>query len=507
MMEIIDDLVLQRKQKLKELHTEGINPYPHKFNYTHTAQKIIDDFSFLKEGDENENIVKLAGRIMTTRNMGKASFSHLKTEIDIKTVTLNSLNKLSDQIQIYVRKDEVGDKKYELYKKLDIGDFIGIEGNVFRTRTGELTVKVKDVVILAKSLHPLPEKWHGLKDIETRYRQRYIDLIVNQKVREVFITRSKIITTLRDFLDNAGFLEVETPMMQSVPGGATARPFITHHKALGMDLFLRIAPELYLKRLIIGGLGKVYEINRNFRNEGISTRHNPEFTMLELYQAYIDYEDVMDLCEKMLTYTAQKILGNLSIIYQDKDINLSSPWPKFSLYEVIKKYTDLDFEKIQTLDEAKRSANSLNVRIEENYSRGKIINRIFEEIVEPKLFSPTFIIDYPVDVSPLAKSKDDNSQIVERFELYIGGQELANAYSELNDPEEQRKRLITQAEERKAGDEEAQMFDEDFVRALEYGMPPCGGLGVGIDRLVMLFTNSASIRDVILFPQLRKEVK
>ncbi len=488
-----DDLILQRKQKLKELYSDGINPYPNKYRYTHTALDIVTEFSSLAEGEESENTVRIAGRIITTRNMGKASFSHIKTE--------------SDNIQIYMRKDMVGDEKYKVYKKLDIGDFIGVEGNVFRTKTGELTVKVRDFVILAKSLRPLPEKWHGLKDIETRYRQRYVDLIVNQNVREVFITRSKIIKTLREFLDNAGFLEVETPMMQSVAGGATARPFVTHHKALGMDLFLRIAPELYLKRLVIGGLEKVYEINRNFRNEGISKKHNPEFTMLELYQVYIDYEDVMALCEEMLTYTAQKVLGTLQLKYQDKYIDLSSPWQRISLYDAIKKYTGLDFGEIKNVKEAKKAAETLNVKIEDNYKRGKIMNRIFEELVEPKLILPTFIIDYPVDVSPLAKSKASVPDMVERFELYIGGQEIANAYSELNDPLEQEKRLNAQLKERKEGDEEAQMLDEDYLRAMEYGMPPCGGLGIGIDRLVMILTDSATIRDVILFPQLRKEVK
>lgn len=502
-----DDLVLQRKQKATELNNLGINVYPRKYEYTHTASQILGQFADLKEGDEDANTVRVAGRIMTTRDMGKASFSHLKTDSNRKPGQSNSDNRPSDQIQIYVRKDVLDDRKYELYKKLDIGDFIGVEGNVFRTRTGELTVKAKNLVVLAKSLRPLPEKWHGLKDVETRYRQRYVDLLVNQPVKEIFIARSSIITTLREFLDNAGFLEVETPMMQSIAGGAAARPFITHHQALDMDLFLRIAPELYLKRLIIGGLGKVYEINRNFRNEGISTRHNPEFTMLELYEAYSDYEDMMDLCEELLTYAAQKVLGSLKIKYQGHDIDLTRPWKRMSLYEAIKKYSELDFDEISTLEDTRKAAESLKVKIEKNYKRGKIITRIFEEMVEPKLISPVFITDYPVDVTPLAKSKDGSPEIVERFELYIGSQELANAYSELNDPQEQKERLIAQAKERNAGDEEAQMLDEDYVRAMEYGMPPCGGLGIGIDRLVMILTDSASIRDVIFFPQLRKEAK
>ncbi|MFH1784492.1 MAG: lysine--tRNA ligase [bacterium] len=501
-----DDLITQRKEKIEQLYCDGINPYPNKYDYTHTADEVFDKFSDIKEEQESQETVKVAGRIIANRKMGKACFSHLKTDSSVAAISEIKRAK-SDKIQIYMRKDIVGDEQYQLYKKLDIGDFIGVEGKIFRTKTGELTVKVNSFILLSKSLRPLPEKWHGLKDVETRYRQRYVDLIVNQDVKEVFIKRSRIVKTMREFLDDEGFLEVETPMMQSIAGGATARPFVTHHKALGMDLFLRIAPELYLKRLIIGGISKVYEINRNFRNEGLSKRHNPEFTMLELYQAYLDYEGVMNLCEEMMTHVVQKVLGTLQVQYQGQYIDFSCPWQKLTLTEAIKKYTDVDFSKVKDADEAKKIAKSLNVSVEDDYKLGKIINRIVEECVEPKLLLPTFIIDYPVDISPLAKSKPDDPDTVERFELYIGGQEVANAYSELNDPQEQRKRMLAQAEERQSGDDEAQMLDEDYLRAMEYGMPPCGGLGIGIDRLVMLLTDSATIRDVIFFPQMRKEVK
>jgi lysyl-tRNA synthetase, class II len=499
-----EEIVL-RKQKVADLNNLGINVYPHKYDYTHTAIQILEEFTDLKEGNESTGEVRVAGRIMTTRDMGKASFSHLKTDSNVRSAKPGEEAKVADQVQIYVRKDILGDHKYEVYKKLDIGDFIGVEGSVFRTRTGELTIKVKNMHLLSKALRPLPEKWHGLKDVETRYRQRYVDLVVNQPVKDVFITRSRIINALRNFLDKDGFLEVETPMMQSIAGGAAAKPFITHHHALDMDLYLRIAPELYLKRLIIGGLGRVYEINRNFRNEGISTRHNPEFTMMELYEAYSDYNDMMDLCEELLCYAAEQVLGTLKFKYQGKDMDFTRPWKRMTLTEAIKQATEVDFDTITTVEEAKKVAESLNVKVEKNYKRGKIITSVFEELVEANLPSPVFIIDYPKDVTPLAKSKEGSPDIVERFELYIGGQELANAYSELNDPQEQKQRLMDQMKEKNAGDEEAQMMDDDYVRAMEYGMPPCGGLGIGIDRLVMVLTDSASIRDVILFPQLKKE--
>ncbi len=480
----LNELLLVRRKKLDELKQEGIDPFGGKFNRTHTAQEIINRF------DEMENSqVKVAGRIMAKRNMGKATFAHIQD--------------VTGRIQVYVRVNEVGEKQYELFTHFDIGDIIGVSGRVFKTQRGEISVWADEVTLLTKSLRPLPEKWHGLKDVELRYRQRYVDLIVNPEVKEVFITRSRIIRAIRNYLDRKGYLEVETPMMHPIPGGAAARPFITHHNALDMTLYLRIAPELYLKRLLVGGLEQVYEINRNFRNEGISTKHNPEFTMLEVYKAYADYTDMMDLTEELVSSVAQEVLGTTTIKYDQQAIDLTPPWPRIPMLDAIKQHTGIDFAEIKDDKAAVTAAKGLGMEPEERATRGSIINEVFEEFVEPKLIQPTFIIDYPLEISPLAKRKTEDPGYTYRFETFIYAREIANAFSELNDPIDQEQRFRKQVEQRAAGDEEAHMMDEDYINALEYGMPPAGGLGIGIDRLVMLFTDSSSIRDVLLFPLMR----
>lgn len=492
-MEDLNDQYVQRRKKLDDLKAQQVEPYPNKFVITFNSAGIRKQFGHLQQEAEDSTVVVMAGRIMTMRLMGKACFATLKDA--------------SGRIQIYVRKDKIGDAEYAIFKTLDMGDIIGVEGSVFCTRTGELTIMAQKVTLLSKALRPLPEKWHGLKDIETRYRQRYVDLIANDEVADIFRIRSKAIKTMRRILDEKEFLEVETPMMQPLAGGAAAKPFITHHNALDIDLYLRIAPELYLKRLIVGGMERVYEINRNFRNEGISTRHNPEFTMIELYQAYADYNQVMDLCRELITTVVKECTGKLEVEYQGNTIVFAGDWKRMTLLEAVKEHTGADFITPKTLEETRKIARDLQVPFEDQDSQYKIINTIFEELVEKKLVQPTFICDYPTELSPLAKNARNNPDIVERFELFIGAQELANAYSELNDPLEQRKRMEQQLTQRERGDEEAQMLDEDYIRALEHGMPPCGGLGIGIDRLIMVITNSASIRDVILFPQMRPESK
>lgn len=489
----MEELIRVRHEKLNKLREEKIDPYPQGYKVTHKIIEILKRYQESKTasgaaGRTGEPRVSLAGRIMSKRSHGKSGFAHIMGG--------------SGRIQVYTKWDVVGEKKYDLYKSLDIGDFIGVEGILFVTRTGEITVLVKDFTLLAKSLRPLPEKWHGLRDVETRFRQRYLDLIMNPEVKETFLKRSRIISLMREFLDNKGFLEMETPMMQPIPGGAAAKPFVTHHKALHRDLYLRIAPELYLKRLIVGGMEKVYEINRNFRNEGISTRHNPEFTMLELYQAYSDYEDLMELTTELITRIAKEVLGTLRIEYQGKKIDLQAPWQRMTLREAIKKYAKVDIDKTNDI---KKEAEKLVPNLPENLSDVQVADHIFKELVEPNLIQPTLITDYPQELSPLAKARKDNPALVERFELFIGTLELANAYSELNDPVLQRNRLNEQLVLRQAGTEEAHMMDEDYLRALEYGMPPCAGLGLGIDRLVMIFTDSPSIREVILFPHMRPE--
>jgi len=481
-----NDLKQVRLDKLEELRNMGIDPFGSRFERDCDAGKIQADFEAL-EGQT----IRIAGRIMSKRRHGKAGFANL---LD-----------LSGDIQLYFRKDDVGEEKYELFKKLDMGDILGVEGFVFRTQKGEISVHVKDFTYLSKSLNPLPEKWHGLKDVELRYRQRYVDLIVNPSVREVFIKRSRIIKEIRKYMDEHGFLEVETPMMQPIAGGATARPFITHHNALDMSLFLRVAPELYLKRLIVGGMEKVYEINRNFRNEGISTKHNPEFTMLELYQAYGDCQVMMELTEDLISFVSFKVNGSMISKFEDREIDFTPPWRRVAMLDAIKEHTGLDFTLIKTDDEARQSARQLKMEINPNMSRGEIINEVFEEFVEDKLIQPTFIYGHPVEISPLAKRNGSHPEYTDRYELFIMQREIANGFSELNDPLDQRERFLKQVEKRAGGDAEAHMMDEDYINALEYGMPPAGGQGIGIDRLVMLMTDSPSIRDVILFPTLRRK--
>ncbi|MFW6035028.1 MAG: lysine--tRNA ligase [Halothermotrichaceae bacterium] len=482
----LNDLMLQRHGKLNKLKENDINPYGTKFEVTNKAAEIENNFDKFEDKE-----VSLAGRIMAVRTHGKASFADIMD--------------MSGRIQLYVKVDLIGEERYETFTELDIGDIIGIIGIVFKTRRGQISIKVTGFKFLTKSLRPLPEKFHGLKDKEKRYRQRYLDLIVNPEVKETFMLRSKIIRSLRRHLEEKGFLEVETPMMHSIAGGASARPFITHHNTLDMDLYLRIAPELYLKRLIVGGFEKVFELNRNFRNEGMSYKHNPEFTMMELYQAQADYNDMMELTENLIATVAEEVLGTTTITYQNTEIDLAPPWDRITMVEAVKKYTDIDFDEIKTDEEAVTAAENIGIELEGINNKGKILNLVFEERVEDKLIQPTFIMDYPIEVSPLAKKKEDNPEFTYRFEAFIYAREMANAFTELNNPADQKERFEEQVKQRSAGDDEAQMMDEDYVRALEYGMPPTGGLGIGIDRLIMLLTDSASIRDVILFPTMRTE--
>ncbi|WP_003544936.1 lysine--tRNA ligase [Desulfotomaculum nigrificans] len=483
-VEDLNELMKVRREKLNELISQGIDPYGQKFERTHLTADIINNFAAM----EGQTVV-IAGRIMAKRVMGKASFANLQDS--------------AGNIQIYARLDDLGAEEYSRFEKLDIGDIIGCSGKVFKTRKGEITVHIEKYTMLAKSLRPLPEKWHGLKDVDLRYRQRYVDLIVNPEVKQTFVIRSRIVRAIRNYLDQRGFLEVETPMMHPIAGGASARPFITHHNALDMNLYMRIAPELYLKRLLVGGFDKVYEINRNFRNEGISTKHNPEFTSLELYQAYGDYHDMMDLTEDLISHVAREVLGTTTLEYEGVEISLAKPWRRVPMLEIVKEHSGLDFTQLKDDQAAYDAAKGLGLEIEPGAKWGDILNTVFEEMVEEKLIQPTFVIDYPVEISPLAKRHKEHPELTYRFELFIYGREMANAFSELNDPIDQKGRFLAQVEKREAGDDEAQMYDEDFVQALEYGMPPAGGLGIGIDRLVMLLTNSSSIRDVILFPLMR----
>lgn len=482
--EDINELMRVRRDKMKAFEEQGIEPFARKYDVTYHAADIITEFEKL-EGQK----VKLAGRIMAVRGHGKTSFVNIMD--------------MSGRIQVYFRQDVIGESQYENFKLLDIGDVIGIEGDVFKTQRGEISVKINSFEILAKSLRPLPEKWHGLKDMETRYRQRYLDLIVNPEVRNTFITRSKIIKSLRRLLDERDYLEVETPMMHPIAGGAAARPFTTHHNALDMDLYLRIAPELYLKRLIVGGFERVYEVGRVFRNEGISIRHNPEFTIVELYQAYADYEDLMRLTEEVVSGVAQEVLGTTQVVYQGQELDFAPPWNRITMPEAVKKYTDIDFDTVTTVEEAREIADRLGVKYEKKHGIGGILNNIFEDKVEEHLIQPTFIIGHPTEISPLAKRNKDNPAITDRFEVFVFGRELANGFSELNDPIDQEGRFSAQVEQRESGDVEAHMMDHDYINALEYGLPPTGGLGIGIDRLVMFLTDSYSIRDVLLFPHMR----
>ncbi len=481
----------ERLKKLKALRERGIDPYPNDFKPAHTAASVHERFGGLDAGelDKAADEASLAGRIMARRSFGKAAFVHIQDR--------------TGRIQVYFKKDVLGEEGYALFKECDVGDIIGVTGRVFRTRTGELTIEAHTLRLLCKGLRPLPEKWHGLRDVELRYRQRYLDLMVNPEVREVFVRRSEIVRFMRDFLRQRGFLEVETPMMQKIPGGAAAKPFVTHHNALGRDLYLRIAPELYLKRLLVGGFERVFEINRNFRNEGISTQHNPEFTMLEFYQAYATYEDLMALTEEMISSMARKILGTTKIEYQGTTIDLTPPWQRITVKEAVLKFSDAGEDIFEDKGKALDFAKGLGLKVSGGLSHGKIIAEIFEEVAEPKFIQPTFVTHYPVDVSPLSRRNSEDPSVVDRFELLICGREIANAFSELNDPIDQRERFVQQLKERAAGDDEAHPMDEDFLRALEYGMPPAAGEGIGVDRLVMLLTDSPSIRDVILFPLLK----
>lgn len=479
-------LVAIRKEKLEELRKQGKDPFKiTKYEKTHNSQEIRENYDELEGKD-----ITIAGRMIAKRIMGKASFCHIQD--------------MQGKLQSYVSLNDLGEESYKLFKTYDIGDIVGITGFVFKTKTGEISVHAKEMVLLTKSLRPLPEKFHGLKDTELRYRQRYLDLIVNPEVKETFIKRSKIIKELRRILEEEGYLEVETPMLTTVATGDAARPFITHHNTLNLDMYLRIAPELNLKRLIVGGFDKVYEIGKNFRNEGMDIKHNPEFTNIEFYAAYEDYNDMMNMAEKIISTIAQNVLGTTKITYQGVDIDLTPGWKRISMIDAIKEATGIDFNKIKTDEEARALAKEKGIELEETkQTRGHVINEFFEEFVEETLIQPTFIIDYPVEISPLTKRKPSDPSLVERFELFIGGREYGNAYSELNDPLDQYERFMKQQEAKEKGDEEAGGMDEDFVTALEIGLPPTGGMGIGLDRLIMLLTDSASIRDILFFPTMK----
>ena len=482
----VNEQMQVRIDKMHKIEEHGWKPFGHRYLWTHRAADIAAQF---EELSANETQVKMAGRIMAIRGHGKTCFMDMQDK--------------TGRIQVYVRKDVIGEENYALIKLMDIGDTVGVTGTAFRTHMGELSIKADAIEMLSKSLRPLPEKWHGLKDVETRYRQRYVDLIVNPEVRDTFVKRSQIIKSVREVLDSHDFLEVETPILNTIAGGAAARPFISYHNALDMQVYMRIAPELYLKRLIVGGMDRVYEMGRVFRNEGIDNRHNPEFTSVEIYQAFADYRDMMDLTEEVVVKTAEKVLGTTSIVYEGTPIELGSPWKRMSMIEAVKEYSGKDFTNVTDLEEARAIAKELNVAIEPTFGIGKIINACFEEYVEDKLIQPTFITGHPKEISPLAKSNPENPEITDRFEAYIYGREICNGFTELNDPIDQKERFLKQVEERANGDEEANMMDEDFVNALEFGLPPTGGLGIGIDRLVMFLTDSSTIRDVLFFPTMK----
>ncbi len=492
-MEKRSELIEERLKKAQKLKAMGVKLYPEGRPVDLTAAEVTDRFGPMDDGTlkRESGIYTLAGRIMSRRDFGKASFIHIKDR--------------TGRIQVYVRKDKVSEKTFSVFKLIDIGDFVRVKGTVFRTRTGELTILAQGLTLLGRCRRPLPEKWHGLSDVETRYRQRYLDLIVNDQVKEVFIKRSKIIQSIRRFLTEKDFLEVETPMMQPIPGGATARPFKTFHNALGRELYLRVAPELYLKRLMVGGLERVFEINRNFRNEGISIRHNPEFTMLEFYVAHAVYSDLMELTEELFMRLVQEVAGGVVISYQGQEIDFTPPWRRMSLFDALREIGGVNEEVLKDHASAVAFAHDREIALTEGISHGETLTKLFDHLVEPELKTPTFIFGYPIEVSPLSRRNEQNPQLADRFELFIGGKEIANAFTELNDPEDQRQRFEAQVALREAGDIEAQFMDEDFLRALEYGMPPAAGEGIGIDRVVMLLTDSPSIRDVILFPHMRSK--
>lgn len=495
MSEEMNDQMLVRRQKLQELYDLGIDPFGSKFNRSGLSSDLKEEWDKYSKEElaekEEESHVSIAGRLMTKRGKGKAGFAHVQD--------------LAGQIQIYVRKDQVGDEQFDIWKIADLGDIVGVEGVMFKTNTGELSVKAKKFTLLAKSLRPLPDKFHGLQDIEQRYRQRYLDLITNENSTRTFINRSKIIQEMRNYLNNKGFLEVETPMMHQIAGGAAAKPFVTHHNALDATLYMRIAIELHLKRLIVGGLEKVYEIGRVFRNEGVSTRHNPEFTMIELYEAYADYNDIMDLTESMVRHIANEVLGSAKVQYGGETIDLESPWTRLHMVDAVKEATGVDFYNVTSDEEAKELAKEHGIEIKDTMKYGHILNEFFEQKVEETLIQPTFIYGHPTEISPLAKKNPEDPRFTDRFELFIVGREHANAFTELNDPIDQRARFEAQLVEKAQGNDEAHEMDEGYIEALEYGMPPTGGLGIGIDRLVMLLTDSPSIRDVLLFPYMRQK--
>ena len=480
----LSDQMQQRRTNLEAWNQDGIDPYGNRYERTHMSQEIKDDFDTL----ESKN-VSVAGRVISLRHMGKASFAHIQDP--------------KGRIQVYPKIDVLGEKIYKDFLRLDLGDIIGVSGKVFRTKRGEVTVEVHEFHLLSKSLRPLPEKWHGLKDVELRYRQRYVDLIANPDVAEVFRARTRIIKAIRETLDARNYLEVETPILSAIAGGGHARPFLTHHNTLDMELTMRIALELYHKRLIVGGLDRVYEIGRCFRNEGIDTRHNPEFTLLELYQAYGDYHDMMDLAEKLVANAAQASTGSMKVTFQGQEIDFTPPWPRLSMIEAIKKYANVDWMEIKSDNDAVQLGQKLGLNLKGKQTKGMVLDELISEFVEPHLIQPTFLTDYPVEISPLAKRMPDRPELTYRFELFINGWECANAFTELNDPIDQRERFLEQAREKAKGNDEAMVWDEDFLTALEYGMPPTGGMGIGIDRLVMLLTDSPSIRDVILFPLMK----
>ncbi|MEB7773638.1 lysine--tRNA ligase [Kurthia gibsonii] len=491
--EELNDQFLVRRQKMDSIREAGLDPFGQRFERTHLTNELHEQFEAVskEELEEREAVeVVVAGRIMTKRSKGKVGFANIQD--------------LGGQIQIYVRKDAIGEEAYEIFKRADLGDIVGIKGTLFKTNVGELTIKALEFTFLTKSLRPMPEKFHGLQDVEQRYRQRYLDLMTNDESKKAFITRSQIIRSIRNFLDNKGYLEVETPMLNSVAGGAAARPFVTHHNALDAQMYMRIAIELYLKRLIVGGLEKVYEIGRVFRNEGVSTRHNPEFTLLELYEAYADYEDIMNLTEDLFVHVAQEVLGTTQVQYGEDVIDLSKGWKRMHMVDAVKEATGVDFWKEMTKEEAQALAKEHHVEIKDTMEVGHIINEFFEQKIEESLVQPTFVYGHPVEISPLAKKNPEDPRFTDRFELFIVRREHANAFTELNDPIDQRERFESQMVEKEQGNDEAHEMDEDFLEALEYGMAPTGGLGIGIDRLIMLLTNSQSIRDVLLFPLMRQ---